>query len=173
LCAGPESDGSELLAVAATLLRDGYSPDLSPLYGGSVGRPHRIPPYVFDTSHRFWFDAQVTTTALPAAQPAVIAPVTESQRPAQAPNSSEDGVLALIADVGGYSVGELRRSSRLSDDLGYDSLLQLRLIDRLRADYPQLGHIAIGEVLPKIHSVGDVVDFVLARLGAHSSQVTQ
>ena len=71
----------------------------------------------------------------------------------------------MIADVGGYSVGELGRSSRLSDDLGYDSLLQLRLFDRLRADYPQLGDIAIVEVLPKIHSVGDVVDFVVERLG--------
>ena len=52
-----------------------------------------------------------------------------------------------------------------AEDLGYDSLLQLRLFDRLRADYPQLGHIAIVEVLPKIHSVGDVVDFVVERLG--------
>ena len=57
-----------------------------------------------------------------------------------------------------------------ADDLGYDSLLQLRLFDRLRTDYPQLGHIAIVEVLPKIHSVGDVVDFVVERLGAQSSQ---
>ena len=62
------------------------------------------------------------------------------------------------------------RSARLvgpacsADDLGYDSLLQLRLFDRLRTDYPQLGHIAIVEVLPKIHSVGDVVDFVVERL---------
>ena len=79
----------------------------------------------------------------------------------------------MIADVGGYSVGELARSSRLSDDLGYDSLLQLRLFDRLRADYPQLGHIAIVEVLPKIHSVGDVVDFVVERLGAQARRVTR
>ncbi len=89
------------------------------------------------------------------------------------PTASEGAVLAVIADVGGYSVGELARSSRLSDDLGYDSLLQLRLFDRLRADYPQLGHIAIVEVLPKIHSVGDVVDFVVERLGAQSSRVTR
>ena len=70
----------------------------------------------------------------------------------------------MIAEAGGYSVGELARSGRLSDDLGYDSLLQLRLFERLRADYPELGHIAIAEVLPNIHSVGDVVDFVMHRL---------
>ena len=164
LCGGPDSDGTELLGVAATLLRDGYSPDLSPLYGRPAGPLHRIPPYVFDTSSRFWFDGGVAA-AVPTAQPAVVTPVAERQQPAQVPTASEGAVLAVIADVGGYSVGELARSSRLSDDLGYDSLLQLRLFDRLRADYPQLGHIAIVEVLPKIHSVGDVVDFVVERLG--------
>jgi acyl transferase domain-containing protein len=164
LSGGPDSHGTELMAVAATLLRDGYSPDLSPLYGRSAGPLHRIPPYVFDTSSRFWFDGRIAP-AVPTAQPAVVTPVAERQQPAQAPNPSEEAVLAVIADVGRYSVGELARSSRLSDDLGYDSLLQLRLFDRLRADYPQLGHIAIVEVLPKIHTVGDVVDFVIARLG--------
>ena len=102
---------------------------------------------------------------MPTAQPAVVAPAAERQQPAQEPNSSEGAVLALIADVGGYSIGELGRSSRLSDDLGYDSLIQFRLFDRLRADFPQLGPIAFVEVLPKIHTVGDVVDFVVERLG--------
>ena len=69
----------------------------------------------------------------------------------------------MIADVGGYPVAELGRSSRLAEDLGYDSLLQLRLIDRLRAEYPQLEHITVAEVLPKIQSVGDLVDFVMQR----------
>ena len=165
LCGGPDSNGTELLAVAATLLRDGYSPDLSPLYGGPAGPLHRIPQYVFDTSSRFWFDGRVAAAA-PTAQPAVVTPpVAERPQPAQVPDASAGAVLAVVADVGGYSTGELARSSRLSDDLGYDSLLQLRLFDRLRADYPQLRNIAIVEVLPKIHTVGDVVDFVVERLG--------
>ena len=78
----------------------------------------------------------------------------------------------MIAEVGGYSAGPLARSARLSDDLGYDSLLQLRLIDRLRTEYPQLEHITVAEVLPNIHSVGDLVDFVLERLGS-AAGVTQ
>jgi acyl transferase domain-containing protein len=164
LCAGPDSDGTELLGVAATLLRDGYSPDLSPLYGRPAGRLQRIPPYVFDTSSRFWFDGGVAAVP-PTAQRAAVTPVAEREQPARVSASLEDAVLAVIAEVGGYSAGRLARSARLSDDLGYDSLLQLRLFDRLRADYPQLGHIAIVEVLPKIHSVGDVVDFVVQRLG--------
>ena len=53
-------------------------------------------------------------------------------------DNPENAVLALIADVGNYSVTALARSKRFADDLGYDSLLQLRLLDRLRAEYPQL-----------------------------------
>ena len=87
LCGGPDSDGTELLGVAATLLRDGYSPDLSPLYGRPAGPLHRIPPYVFDTSSRFWFDGGVAA-AVPTAQPAVVTPVAERQQPAQVPTAS-------------------------------------------------------------------------------------
>ena len=163
LCVGPDSDGTELLGVAATMLRDGYSPDLSPLYGRPAGRLNRIPPYVFDTSNRFWFDGGIATVA-PTTQPAVVTPEAERERPSRAPAGAEGAVLAMIADVGGYSVGELARSSLLADDLGYDSLLQLRLIDRLRTEYPRLEHIRVGEVLPNIHCVGDLVDFVVQRL---------
>jgi acyl carrier protein len=70
-------------------------------------------------------------------------------------------VLAVIADAGGYSVSELDRSSRLAEDLGYDSLLQVRLIHRLRTEYPQLAQINVAEVLSGMRSVGDLVDFVV------------
>jgi acyl transferase domain-containing protein len=163
LCGGPDSHGTELLGVAATLLRDGYSPDLSPLYGRPAGRLHRIPPYVFDTSSRFWFDGEVTAVS-PTAKSAAVTLIAEREQPAGAPAGLEAAVLAVIAEVGGYSAGQLARSARLNDDLGYDSLLQLRLIDRLRTEYPQLEHITVAEVLPNIHSVGDLVDFVMHRL---------
>jgi acyl transferase domain-containing protein len=163
LCGGPDSDGTELLGVAATVLRDGFSPDLSPLYGRPAGRLHRIPPYVFDNSSRFWFNGGVATVA-PTTQPAVVTLGAERDEPSRAPAGDEGAVLAMIADVGGYSVTELARSSLLADDLGYDSLLQLRLIDRLRTEYPRLEHITVAEVLPNIHSVGDLVDFVVQRL---------
>jgi len=163
LCVGPDSDGTELLGVAATVLRDGYSPDLSPFYGLPAGRLHRIPPYVFDTSSRFWYDGRIATV-VPTAQPAVVTPVAARETPSRAPGGPEGAVVAVIADVGGYSVAQLARSNLLADDLGYDSLLQLRLIDRLRTEYPELEHITVAEVLPNIHSVGDLVDFVVQRL---------
>jgi acyl transferase domain-containing protein len=160
LCGGPYSDGTELIAVAASMLRDGYSPELSPLYGRSAEPLQRIPPYVFDTSHRFWFDGAVA--AVPStAQTQIATPIAEREQCACVPADREGAVLAVIADVGGYPVAELGRSSRLAEDLGYDSLLQLRLINRLRAEYPQLERITVAEVLPEIRSVGDLVDFVV------------
>jgi acyl transferase domain-containing protein len=159
LCGGPASDGTELLAVAASMLRDGYSPDLAPLYGTPDDRLQRPPPYVFDTCSRFWFDGEVAREE-PTSPSAMVTPVAEREQRARVPASPEKGVLAVIADVGGYPVAELGRSTRLAEDLGYDSLLQLRLVNRLQAEYPQLAHITVGEVLPKVRSVGDLIDFV-------------
>ena len=164
LCSGPDSDGTELLAAAATMLRDGYSPDLSPVYGRPAGTLQRIPPYVFDTAGRFWFDGGFATAAR-TARPAVNPPgVVDGQPPAPVSGTSEAAIVALIADAGGYSVDQLAPASRLIDDLGYDSLLQLRLLERLRAAYPQLQSVPVVEVLPKIHTVGDVVDLVMEHL---------
>jgi acyl carrier protein len=133
------------------------------LYGRPAGQLYRIPPYVFDTSSRFWFDGGVATVA-PTTQSSVVTPGAEREKSSRAPAGDEDAVLAMIADVGGYSVADLARSSLLADDLGYDSLLQLRLIDRLRTEYPRLADITVAEVLPNINSVGDLVDFVVQRL---------
>jgi acyl transferase domain-containing protein len=174
LCGGPDSDGTELLAVAASMLRDGYSPDLSPLCGRPAERLPRVPPYVFDTSSRFWFHGGVGAEEPTAAMsrlrekattpPVMVTPVAEMEQRAQLPASPEKAVLATIADVGGYPVAELGWSSRLTEDLGYDSLLQLRLIHQLRQEYPQLADVTAAEVLPRIRSVGDLVDFVMQRL---------
>lgn len=163
LCGGPDSDGTELLTAAASMLRDGYSPDLSSLYGSPADGLQRIPPYVFDTASRFWADGAMSRLredpTIVAAS--VVPPVPEREPHAQVSASDEKAVLTVIAEVGGYSVAELGRSSRLAEDLGYDSLLQLRLIHRLQAEYPQLAHITVAEVLPKIRSVGDLIDFVV------------
>jgi acyl transferase domain-containing protein len=166
LCSGPDSDGSELLGVAATLLRDGYSPDLTPLYGEPAGLLQRVPPYVFDDTSRFWFDGPITNPhqRVRVGQVVTTTPTVEPADTEQAHDRAESEVLALIADVGNYSVTELARSKRLTDDLGYDSLLQLRLLDRLRMEYPQLQHVNAGDLLPRIHNVGDLVDFVVHRL---------
>ncbi|MBS1693884.1 MAG: type I polyketide synthase [Actinobacteria bacterium] len=160
LCGGPDAPGTELLEAAATLLRDGYSPDLTALSGHPGGQLNRLPPYVFDTSRRYWFDHAVTVvtdTPGPAGEDAA-GPADDAQR------GADSAVLRLIAEIGGYPLTELTPSSRLAEDLGYDSLLQLRLLDRLRTEFPTLADVTVADVLPKIHSVGDLVDFVVQRL---------
>jgi acyl transferase domain-containing protein len=166
LCSGPNSDGSELLGVAATLLRDGYSPDLTPLYGEPAGPLQRLPAYVFDDTSRFWFDGPIAYPhqGVRVGKVDTTAPAVEQADTEQVHDRAAGEVLALIADVGNHSVTALARSNRLADDLGYDSLLQLRLLDRLRKEYPQLQHVGAADLLPRIHNVGDLVDFVVHRL---------
>ena len=71
---------------------------------------------------------------VPAVQPARI--------PNPTPHAGHDAVAEevrhLIADIGGYTIEEIDPNALLGEDLGYDSLLQLRLIERLRTEYPQL-----------------------------------
>ena len=160
LCGGPDSDGTELLEVAASMLLDGYPADLSPLYGGTGAPLQRVPGYAFDTSSRFWFDGGVAAPTA-AARPDVVTAPAERARRGKVAADPERAILAVIAEVGGYPVAGIGRSSRLAEDLGYDSLLQLRLIRRLREEYPQLGEISVAEVLPKIRNVGDLVDVVV------------
>jgi acyl transferase domain-containing protein len=159
LCSGPDSDGTELISAAASVMRDGHPMDLTAIYGGPTAGLQRVPPYEFDAGNRYWFDVPVLRPTVDP-EPGSAAPVTDDQVQ-QGPGGA---VLAVIADVGGYSVSELTRGSLLSDDLGYDSLLQLRLVDRLRSKYPELEGVDVAEVIPNIHTVGDLVDFVTTRL---------
>ena len=126
----------------------------------------RLPPYVFDDTHRFWFDDSIPSSHQRArgGQVHMTAPDVDRTGTEDSPDNPENEVLALIADVGNYSVTALARSKRLADDLGYDSLLQLRLLDRLRTEYPQLQRVDVAHVLPSIHNVGDLVDYVLHQL---------
>jgi acyl carrier protein len=126
----------------------------------------RLPPYVFDDTSRFWFDGPIASAHQRAQGGQVLsaAPDVEQADTEQPHDNAENDVLALIADVGNYAVTALGRSKRLADDLGYDSLLQLRLLDRLRTEYPELQRVDVAEVLPRIGSVGDLVDFVVHQL---------
>ncbi|QLL07318.1 type I polyketide synthase [Mycobacterium vicinigordonae] len=155
LCSGSGSQGRELLEVGATLLREGYPVDLSPIYGDPAGASERIPPYTFDDGSRFWSDGYI------AAAPEPHRP--RPQIPASTDLAAE--VLTLIAEVGGFPVGEITRSMRLNEELGYDSLLQLRLFEQIRRRYPQLTLNNIAEVPSGIGNVGELVDVVVDRLG--------
>ena len=73
----------------------------------------------------------------------------------------------LIADIGGYTVEQIDPNALLVADLGYDSLLQLRLIDSVRTEYPELQEAPVSELLSAIENVDDVVRYV-AEIGRAS-----
>ncbi|MGD9622852.1 MAG: type I polyketide synthase [Mycolicibacterium sp.] len=167
LCEGPGSRGDELLTATAKMIRDGYSIDLSAAYGERSFPLQRIPAYTFDMSNRYWLDGSqsaVTQRAEPFPGTAPVRPELPVQPPVGGQEGKEAEVLDLIAGIGGYSVAKISRSSRLDEDLGYDSLMQVRLFDRLRTRYPELKQMSLAEVLPKIHSVGDIIDIVVQLL---------
>jgi acyl carrier protein len=64
----------------------------------------------------------------------------------------------------------ITRASSFADDLGADSLALIELVEVLEED---IGERTVGfsfddEDLAELHTVGDAVDYVMARLGATS-----
>ena len=169
LCSGPYSHGTELFSVAATMMRDGYSCRLAVLYGRLAGANHRLPPYLFDDSHRFWLDESVTGAESKPLREKVDGPDPSVQPPpapvpAPVPQNVETGILELIADLVDRQGFVLGRSERLVEDLGFESLHILHLLERLRVQYPQLRDVTATEVMPNISTVGDLVDFLVQQL---------
>jgi acyl carrier protein len=170
MCAGPDDDGVGLARVAARLYADGLpTTAFDSLYGDDSLTLKRLPPYAFGDGTRFWRE-------LDLAAPAMSAPVASSLPDADdaAPTpAAADGVAArihqVIAEIGGYPPEEINPHALLGEDLGYDSLLQLRLIERLRAEYPQLEDATLEELVRVIKDVDDVVRYVEARIGKEAT----
>ena len=165
-CVGPDDDGAGFVRVAARLYADGLATRFDSLYRDGSRTLKRLPPYAFGDGTRFWraFDAAPVAVSAPAPS------VRPSASSATGPHSESDTssghhavaekVRHLIADIGGYTTEEIDPNSLLGEDLGYDSLLQLRLIQRLRTEYPQLEESPVDDLLPSIKNVDDVVRYV-------------
>jgi acyl carrier protein len=147
------------------------------LYGDESRTLKRLPPYAFGDGTRFWRELDTAPAApAPSARPGrSAAPAPESDTPESDPSESAtsagyDTIAAkvrhLIADIGGYTSAEIDPNALLGEDLGYDSLLQLRLIDRIRTEYPQLEDAPVDELLLAIKSVDDVVAYVADRISS-------
>ena len=83
-----------------------------------------------------------------------------------------DEVLGLIrerlAEILEIDEATIVRESSFADDLGADSLALIELVEVLEDD---IGERTVGfsfddEDLAELHTVGDAVDYVMARLGA-------
>src|SRR3954454_14496023 len=83
-----------------------------------------------------------------------------------------DDVLALIrerlAEILEIDEDAITRDASFAEDLGADSLALIELVEVLEED---IGERTVGvsfddEDLAELHTVGDAVDYVMARLGA-------
>ena len=167
-CAGPEDDGVGFAQIAARLYTDGLSTSaFDSLYDDDSLTLKRLPPYVFGDGTRFWRDIDIAASAVSAPAASAL-PDTDSATTARA-DTVDARVRLVIAEIGGYSLDEITPNVRLSEDLGYDSLLQLRLIERLRTEYPQLEDASIRDLALTIKEVDDVVRYVEDRMGRVSA----
>ena len=168
-CPGPDDDAG-FARVAAQLYADGVTIRFDNLYPDESRTLKRLPPYAFCDHTRFWREPHTAPTALCATAPSAprdAGRAATSHRGPDAPADRDTVVAAVrhhIADIGGYTTDDIHPDARLGEDLGYDSLLLLRLIDRLRTDYPQLDGAAIDELLPVITKVDDLQRYVADRV---------
>ena len=168
-CTGPDDDGAGLARVAARLYADGLTVGFDTLYAEQSRVLKRLPPYAFGDGTRFWRELDPASAVAPAAASARPDPGAAAV-PAAESDASFDTVAAkvhrIIADIGGYTTEEIDPNALLGDDLGYDSLLQLRLIERIRTEYPQLEDAPVDDLLLAIKNVDDVVRYVACRVGS-------
>jgi acyl transferase domain-containing protein len=169
-CAGPDDDGAGFARVAARLYVDGLTTEFDSLYDDESRTLKRLPPYAFGDGTRYWreLDTAPTTWSTPAtpARPDAgrsAAPCPESETSAGDDPVAEK-VRHIIADIGGYTTEEIDPNALLGEDLGYDSLLQLRLVDRIRTEYPLLDDAPVDELILAIRNVDDVVRYVTHRI---------
>jgi acyl transferase domain-containing protein len=169
-CVGPDDDGAGFARVVARLYSDGLTTQFDHLYDAESRTLKRLPPYVFGDGSRFW---RVLDTAAVTGSASIATSVSAAE-PAPASDTSDAAPLAsrirqLIADIGGYPVEQIDPNALLAADLGYDSLLQLRLIDSIRTEFPELQEAPADELLSAIENVDDVVRYVADRLAEVAS----
>ena len=169
-CVGPDDDGAGFARVAAGLYADGLTTRFDSLYRDESRTLKRLPPYAFGDGTRFWRELDTARTALSVPDPSASPDAGRAGAPrAESDTSAGDEPVAekvrhIIADIGGYTTEEIDSNALLGEDLGYDSLLQLRLVDRIRTEYPQLEDAPVDELLLAIRSVDDVVRYVTHRV---------
>jgi acyl transferase domain-containing protein len=171
-CVGPDDDGAGFARVAARLYTDGMTPRFDALYRDESRALKRLPPYAFGDGTRFWRTLDTATAAVSAPAPSERPNASRAADPHPEPDTDNatprDTIAAkvrhLIADIGGYTTEEIDPNALLGEDLGFDSLLQVRLIDRLRTEYPQLENAPVDELVLVIKSIDDLVQYVTYRM---------
>jgi acyl transferase domain-containing protein len=169
-CGGPDDDGAGVARVAARLYSDGMTTRFESFYRDQSRGLKRLPPYAFGDGSRFWRSLDAPTTAEPS--PAPSAQPTARPHPGPPDADSDPGATAaarvrqLIAEIGGFPVRDIKPDALLGEDLGFDSLLQVRLIDRLRLEYPAMETAPVDELVFVVNNLSDLVHYVTYRISA-------
>ncbi|MFG3282474.1 type I polyketide synthase [Streptomyces sp. NPDC048111] len=188
-CPGPEAGGRELAEVVARLYTAGLDPDWDVLYPPRERRFEPLPPYVF-APERCLRQERVPAAAVvggsgPAggergggggARAERARDASGAAGPASGPASGDgDPVLTAVLDavleVGGYRAEEVGPATRFYQDLGFDSVMIMQLKDRIETRLPRLGTVSVPRMLPALHSVGVLAEFLAGQLAARAAPV--
>jgi acyl carrier protein len=94
------------------------------------------------------------------------------ERPAPGDPVTE-AALEAIGQVGGYETDELSPYLRLYEDLGFDSVMVMELKGRIEERLPAVATLTVQDLLPRLASVGDLVDFLRDHCGTASAPVEE
>lgn len=180
---GPASGGSEFAEVLAALYSQGSDIAWAPLYQKQHRTVRRLPGYRFDHDRhqlagkpnlRLRSNTTVTetvrvensvgavldgvSTTMPVSATATA--TSDTGDPDELDLDLETSICAVIAQLGGFEAGEFTRSSRLRDDLGFDSIMAVRLGDRVNELLVPSPPIAVVDLADNLDTVGNLVDFV-------------
>ncbi|MGB7383045.1 MAG: type I polyketide synthase [Rhodococcus sp. (in: high G+C Gram-positive bacteria)] len=175
--AGPASVGSEFAQVLATLYTAGADIVWPALYEPQHRTIRRLPGYRFDHDrHRLASKPALRLrSSMPAAESGLESPAVgaessgltagrSSYAAAEAASGEVDfdletSICTAIAQLGGFDMAEFTRESRLRDDLGFDSIMAVRLGDRVNEILAPCPPIAVVDLADNLDTVGSLVDF--------------
>nr|APD72050.1 type I polyketide synthase 2 [Streptomyces sp.] len=191
-----QAGGHQLAEAVAQLYRSGLEPWWNAAYPEEERAPQRLAPYAFSDAHRFWTRGPIRSATatgvgvLPASGTATREQSGEAEQEPRAltvagtggsvealavlPSARESApvdvvasaVIEAVAGVGGYAPQEISPGSLLFEDLGFDSVMVMELKDRIQERLTGLEAMSVQDLLPRLSSVGDLIDYLRDRVGA-------
>lgn len=171
------SSGADLARLLAALYADGADPRWDALYEDELP-PSPLPPYEFSRSNRFW------SVARRAASASEHHHQREEKRPEQehrdvsersghrsgrdddAPaTSAYQLVVSALCHVSGHDESRIDRTSRLSEDLGLDSVTIMSVKRELELSWPAVASLDVRQLLAHLASVGSLTAHLEDALG--------
>ncbi|MFV2117034.1 beta-ketoacyl synthase N-terminal-like domain-containing protein [Streptomyces sp. Act-28] len=173
LCPGPTATGLEPAGVVARLAAAGARPAWDALYDDDQRRPVRLRPYRFAAESRFWTTAEHHASH-------VGAPATRSQSVDPSASDATGGgevdtdagtegvdaaVLAVLCEISGHSPAALRGDSRLSEDLGFDSIMIVQLKEQIERKFDI--SIDVMQLLTEVQTPADLISYLRQQPASH------